>query len=887
MSSHAKDSGRKQKVFQAARPGIADPFSPDLSSPDASESSLRESLVEHDLHTMQVHIDEKDELSSANEGFNSADYALTSVPSYLEPRFGHNFSRIPIHAPVIQAQLAINQPGDEFEQEAERISHQVTHMPEPQLQDSSPREGAYAGHQVEQAEREPEHVQVKPVQVGGAGQMAAPPIVSEAVYSPGQPLDSATRAFLEPRFGHDFGQVRVHSDATAGQAAREVHARAYTVGNDIVFGAGQYTPHTSAGRQLLAHEITHVVQQSAGLAQSIQRDPDDPTKTSQTTQPGTAPAKAAAPDPDAVEAAARAVDPFLPQIDLTQQTPLENDAAAQQLVLVAFGGEKGLNDAFETLSPEVKKQVDADATADVARAKRAGQTPDADQVKTANRAQFLARVRLYFNSWAEVLDHFRAIEQLSDGPVDLFLHRDAKARLQRVLEVLKSKGHALPTIHEGFSLRHKYRSTDSGGNPIVEHPGMMIHLMGYAFDASAKSNPRITYGSEQAGGLERHDQDLLAVTVGPAAAHMDLGKNNPGFIEAMGKRTAGDTVAATDDTDPAAVEYFERFAAQFNQMVQGSQAFTHSLSTAHRDELLKIRNQYFDELRAIRDERKKGAKADAKIIAAHEAQRRALLLRMPALMTEWIAALDKEINAEFAKHPGMSKMRSPAEITRDLKSKQAEVQQATREEAQAQAAKAQAMAARDAASAARDRAEAAEHHAPSGQAFQKAWEAAQAARQRLSEKMDAVAEAIGKELDTRHALEADVKARDALATELKASDAPALRGSWAWIERLRELRQALAAPDLSTPAGLRAYERLTTGDLSEFTGDAPVDNPPLLRLLDIGYFNPSGAFDLAFFEEAAHSGFWPGASWNFGSVDSMHFELAEGRNSLQSPGKTP
>ncbi len=121
---------------------------------------------------------------------------------------------------------------------------------------------------------------------------------------------------------------------------------------------------------------------------------------------------------------------------------------------------------------------------------------------------------------------------------------------------------------------------------------------------------------------------------------------------------------------------------------------------------------------------------------------------------------------------------------------------------------------------------------------------------------------------------------------LKASDTPKLQHSWVWIERLRELRQALAAPDLSTPAGLAAYERLTTGNLSELSGDAPVDNPPLLRLLDIGFFNPRGAFGLAFFEEAAHSGFWPGASWDFGSVDSMHFELAEGRNSLRKPGKS-
>jgi hypothetical protein len=92
----------------------------------------------------------------------------------------------------------------------------------------------------------------------------APLIVHEALRSPGQPLDQATRAFMEPRFGHDFGGVRVHRDTRSEESAREVNALAYTVGNDVVFGRGQYTPHSSRGRALLAHELTHVVQQQLG-----------------------------------------------------------------------------------------------------------------------------------------------------------------------------------------------------------------------------------------------------------------------------------------------------------------------------------------------------------------------------------------------------------------------------------------------------------------------------------------------------------------------------------------------------------------------------------------------------------------------------------------------
>jgi len=92
----------------------------------------------------------------------------------------------------------------------------------------------------------------------------------------GKPLDAATRAFMEPRFGHDFSQVRVHTDSRAAAAARAVNARAFTVGHDIVLGAGQYAPETTAGQRLLAHELTHVAQQSTAFAPAmIRRAPTD------------------------------------------------------------------------------------------------------------------------------------------------------------------------------------------------------------------------------------------------------------------------------------------------------------------------------------------------------------------------------------------------------------------------------------------------------------------------------------------------------------------------------------------------------------------------------------------------------------------------------------
>jgi hypothetical protein len=91
---------------------------------------------------------------------------------------------------------------------------------------------------------------------------AARPVVQDALRSPGRPLDPASRELFESRFDHDLSQVRVHTDEQAAESARAVNAQAYTVGQDVVFGKGQYAPGTGAGQQLLAHELAHVMQAS-------------------------------------------------------------------------------------------------------------------------------------------------------------------------------------------------------------------------------------------------------------------------------------------------------------------------------------------------------------------------------------------------------------------------------------------------------------------------------------------------------------------------------------------------------------------------------------------------------------------------------------------------
>src|SRR5215469_1655889 len=94
--------------------------------------------------------------------------------------------------------------------------------------------------------------------------LSVPSNVHETLRSRGQPLDMATRAFMEPRFGCDFSHVRVHTDSQAASSVLSVAANAYAVGNHIVFGAGKFAPHLTEGKRLIAHELVHTIQDGAG-----------------------------------------------------------------------------------------------------------------------------------------------------------------------------------------------------------------------------------------------------------------------------------------------------------------------------------------------------------------------------------------------------------------------------------------------------------------------------------------------------------------------------------------------------------------------------------------------------------------------------------------------
>jgi len=159
----------------------------------------------------------------------------------------------------LQTKLRVGPAGDRWEREADRVARTVVDGEGP-----VPRPRSVA----------PAIQRMGPGSTMEDPRTEAPPETDRVLAASGRPLDRATLQAMEGRFGRDFSQVRVHTDAPAADAARALHARAFTVGDHIAFGSGEYRPDTRDGRRLLAHELTHTVQQSGGGAPTaVQRDP--------------------------------------------------------------------------------------------------------------------------------------------------------------------------------------------------------------------------------------------------------------------------------------------------------------------------------------------------------------------------------------------------------------------------------------------------------------------------------------------------------------------------------------------------------------------------------------------------------------------------------------
>jgi len=265
----------------------------------------------------QTKVPEANQRTNVSPSHHPPSPAYDSGPSLLQL---HSMIGNRAMGRILQAKLKVNEPGDEYEREADQVAEMVMRMPEPLVGGEGEwvtgRQGEGAtvtvqrkcaacasgkglcpkcAEEEEKVQRKPLASRITPViqrqvtikpkeedeeettqtkEAFGRTPTVSPSVESHinSLRGGGQPLFPSVRAYFESRFGFDFSQVRVHAGARAAESARTVNALAYTVGRDVVFGAGEYAPETQAGKQLLAHELVHIIQQRGSPQGLVQRD---------------------------------------------------------------------------------------------------------------------------------------------------------------------------------------------------------------------------------------------------------------------------------------------------------------------------------------------------------------------------------------------------------------------------------------------------------------------------------------------------------------------------------------------------------------------------------------------------------------------------------------
>lgn len=210
-------------------------------------------------------------------------YPSTNTPVarilHLQRTIGNQAVQRLVESGILHAKLRIGQLGDIYEQEADKVADAVMRMPEPEnLEEIIVSKQALSTQmqmkctKCEEKELRRQSLEEKEEEI--QTKMAPD---SESELNPGleahinafqggdQPLPESVRAFFEPRFDYDFSNVRIHTDTRAAEVAQAVNARAFTLGNNVVFGEGEYAPETSSGKLLIAHELTHTIQQGTDL----------------------------------------------------------------------------------------------------------------------------------------------------------------------------------------------------------------------------------------------------------------------------------------------------------------------------------------------------------------------------------------------------------------------------------------------------------------------------------------------------------------------------------------------------------------------------------------------------------------------------------------------
>ncbi|HZY35744.1 MAG TPA: DUF4157 domain-containing protein [Mucilaginibacter sp.] len=183
--------------------------------------------------------------------------------------------------PFFQAKLTVNQPGDAYEQEADAMADKVMRMTDSSFNQNVFFKPAinHVNRKCRECEEEETKLNRKENAEGGVEGSNELDNYVGSLRSAGQPMPERSRMFFEPRFGHDFSNVRLHTDSVAAKSAQSINALAYTAGNSIVFNQGQYSPETQSGQRLMAHELTHVVQQKGANNHNIQRKIEVPAGT--------------------------------------------------------------------------------------------------------------------------------------------------------------------------------------------------------------------------------------------------------------------------------------------------------------------------------------------------------------------------------------------------------------------------------------------------------------------------------------------------------------------------------------------------------------------------------------------------------------------------------
>jgi hypothetical protein len=238
MAEHEKVSRQKQgEVDQKHRVRQKEPEPPfdqsygwEQGTDSISETPFRPRMDQHTALLAAAHSDE----SRAN------------LVLHLQRTYGNQYVQRLLNSRVVQAKLTVSQPDDSYEREADRVAQQVMNM--------------------STVPANPEHL---PAQADGGLEVGSE-LESRLIASKGSgsPLPEGVRTYMEPRFGADFSGVRVHTDRESARMNRELSAQAFTHGRDIYMGEGKYNPGSDTGKRLLAHELTHVVQQGGAIAEA-------------------------------------------------------------------------------------------------------------------------------------------------------------------------------------------------------------------------------------------------------------------------------------------------------------------------------------------------------------------------------------------------------------------------------------------------------------------------------------------------------------------------------------------------------------------------------------------------------------------------------------------